>query len=465
LVNVYSKIFIFLNTFTPNLSDKNERSLYTFYLNKNISNNVYNILFNQQNVIFDKINFYFVSKKYINSNNTTNLFRSFFRVLNANYGFYLNFLSLKVKKNFLNFLKNTYLSGWKYCWIGIRFWIFSMAVGLSVVYYSMVIRCLPFNKVVFVWICFGMFLYWLLSGFVFFVKKYQFGKYTTVIQRFWRRTYIIFWLIEFSLFIIYLYLTINANQESFYMFDQIQVFKTHLFSWRLFLFKLFPITLLLISSYLFLLSLKWNILNKHLLWLSTISVLLIYTVWTEFYQFFHVINFYGNFNWIYDVDEKIWSLELESRKTRTVNHYVMLMSILKFWHIVFIFGFWIFFVLRSLEIGRIRYPIFSANLQNFIILYLFAWVNMYPWLKFILRKYMDMPYYWFYVNNRRLGVRVFFNDIKLFYLSILDYFSYSYNLIVFCKNNFFYWKLSNYENSCVSFRKVILKNLIISHLN
>jgi len=143
----------------------------------------------------------------------------------------------------------------------------------------------------------------------------------------------------------------------------------------------------------------------------------------------------------------------------------MLMSILKFWHIVFIFGFWIFFVLRSLEIGRIRYPIFSANLQNFIILYLFAWVNMYPWLKFILRKYMDMPYYWFYVNNRRLGVRVFFNDIKLFYLSILDYFSYSYNLIVFCKNNFFYWKLSNYENSFVSFRKVILKNLIISHLN
>jgi hypothetical protein len=75
-----------------------------------------------------------------------------------------------------------------------------------------------------------MFGYWLISGFVFFIKKYQFGKYTSVVQRFWRRTYILFWLIEITTFSVFLFLTINASQESFYMFDQISIFKTHLYS-------------------------------------------------------------------------------------------------------------------------------------------------------------------------------------------------------------------------------------------
>jgi len=292
----------------------------------------------------------------------------------------------------------------------------------------------------FIWISFLMFSYWLLSGFVFFIKKYQFGKYTTSIQRFWRRSYVLFWLIEFSLFSIYLYLTLNANQESFYMFDQIQFFKNHLYSWRLFLYKLFPLTFLLILSYLFLLSLKWNILSKHSVWLLLITIVLVYTIWIEFYQFFHVINYYSGFNWIYDLDDKIWSLELDVRKTRTVNHYVFLLLILKFWHIVFIIGFWIFFLLRSLELGRIRYPLISANIQNFVILYMFAWVSMYPWLKFIFRRYLDMPYYWFFINNRKLGYRVFINDISLYYYSIVDSCNFILsNLNPFANYKFFYW--------------------------
>jgi hypothetical protein len=333
------------------------------------------------------------------------------------------------------------------------------------VYYSIVIRCLPFTKVTFIWIVALMFSYWLISGFVFFVKKYQFGKYTSVIQRFWRRSYILFWILEFCVFGVYFYLTINANQESFYMFDQIQVFKTHLFSWRLFLIKLFPLTFLLIFGYLFLLSLKWNLFGKHVLWLSLITVLLTYIVWVEFYQFFHVVNYYGNLNWIYDVDDRGWTLELEPKKTRTVNHYVMFMLILKFWHIVFIFGFWVFFVLRSVEIGRIRYPMVAANLQNFVILYLFAWVFMYPWIKFIFRHYLDNPYYWFYVNNRRLGYRIFFSDLKLVYYSIIDYIWFNRNTSNFFNKDFFYWNLTNDDFNFDSYRKGVVKNIILSKIN
>jgi hypothetical protein len=57
-------------------------------------------------------------------------------------------------------------------------------MGFLIIYFTLVLKSLPFNKIVFCWIAVTMFGYWLISGFVFFIKKYQFGKYTSVIQRF-----------------------------------------------------------------------------------------------------------------------------------------------------------------------------------------------------------------------------------------------------------------------------------------
>ncbi len=466
------KIHDFFKTIVSKLDEERfeisqkELKFYNYFNLKNIREFYYSSIFLKNFFLIDLIWTFFFSKRYKIYNNV-NLFRSYFRVLQTNQGFYFNFNNFKDQSNFLNSLKITLFSGLKYVWAGLRIWILSLIIGLSIIYYSMVIRCLPFNKTVFVWIVVAMFSYWLLSGFVFFIKKYQFGKFTSAVQRFWRRSYILFWLLEFFLFGVFIYLTLNANQESFYMFDQIQIFKTHLYSWRLFLIKLFPLTFLLVFGYLFLLTIKWNILSKHTIWLVLITVLLTFVVWNEFYQFFHVVNFYGNFNWIYDIDEKVWSLELEPRKTRTVNHYVMLLIVLKFWHIVFIFGFWIFFVLRSLEIGRIRYPLLSANLQNFLILYLFAWVNMYPWIKFILRRYLDMPYFWFYINTRRLGYRTFTNDINLVYYALIDYFDFSFynSLSNIFNKSFFYWSVSDSNTLYSSFRKSYIKNHVIATLS
>jgi len=442
-----------------------EKSLlkYDFYSKNDSRLSINDFLFKEKSFLYvDLISYLYFSLKYVVSDNNTNLFRSYFRVLNTKNGFYFNFNSLKDNKTFLTTLKNIFMSGFKSIWLGLRFWLIPLVVGFIIVYYSMVLRCVPFNKIVAFWIIFGMLAYWILSGFVFFIKKYQYSKYTSAIQRFWRRSYILFWLIEFSLFLVYVYLTLNANQESFYMFDQIQAFKTHLFSWRSFLLKIFPLTILLLLGYFLLLSLKWNVLSKNSLLVTIITLIIVNTIWVEFYQFFHVVNYYGNFNWVYEADEKMWSLELEPRKTRTVNHYVMLLLLLKFWHIVLIVAFWVFFILRGLEIGRLRYPLLSANLQNFLILYLFAWVNMFPWIKFIFRRYIDMPYYWFYINNRDLGYRVFFNDIKLFYYGLVEFFSY-----LTLQNNLNYsfinWSLED-DNFLFSYRKSSIKNIIISSL-
>lgn len=396
----------------------------------------------------------------------TGLFRSYFRALSTNNGFYFAFNVLRNKSNLLYLIKTIFLSGFKYIWYGVRFWIFPLIVLLTVLYCTLVLKGLPFNKVMFTWIGIIMLLYWLVSGFVFFFKKYQFGKYTTAIQRFWRRSYILFWLIEGGVFLVFLFLTINASQESFYMFDQINIFKTHLYSWRFFFIKIFPLVLLILITYLLLVSLKWNIFSKHTLWLLILTLFLTYTVWLEFYQFYHVLNFYGNLNWIYDVDDHSWSLELEPRRTRIVNHYIMLLFILKFWHIIFIYGFWIFFVLRCWETKRIRYPLLSANFQNFIILYMFAWVFMYPWFKFFFRRFLDAPYYWFYVNNRKLGWRVLSNDFKLLYYSLLD--SFYFSKFNFLRNfnyyPFYYWNLSLSSNNFEIYRKHVIRDIVIKNL-
>jgi hypothetical protein len=329
----------------------------------------------------------------------------------------------------------------------------------------MYIRLLPFNKIVFSWILVSMFIYWLMSGFVFFVKKYQYGRFTSVIQRFWKRTYVLFWILEAVVFSVFFYLTLNASAEPVYMYDQIRIYKSHLFSWRYFLIKLIPSTLVILLGYYLLLSLKWNLFNKQNTVVLTITLLLLYILWLEFYQFFHIVNFFGNINWAFDYDEYIWSLDIDSRRTRLANNYIAICLLLKFWHFVFIFLFWVFFVLRVNEIGRIRYPLLVANVQNFIIIYMMSWAYMYPWFKFIFRKYLDVPYYWFYLNGRDLGTRVFFTDLKLFYYGIT-------NRLLSCLCNykvqrypFFYWINSSPLTSYSQYRKSIIRDSIITTFN
>ncbi len=371
------------------------------------------------------------------------------------------FFKFKFFKNISFLISNTFL-GVKSIWLHIRFWVIPLTLSILVFLNFMYVKALPFNKVIFLWTAVFMIFYWLISGFVFFVKKYQYGKYTSSIQRFWKRSYILFWLLETCLLLVFVYLTFTASQESFYMFDQIQVYKTHLFSWRLFLSKNIPVIILISLGYFLILTVKWNTFSKHSVWLLIITFLLTYVIWIEFYQFYHIVNFYGNLNWVYDFDDKLWNLELEARRTRIVNNYVMLLLILRFWHLMFVYIFWLFFVLRGCEIKRLRYPLLAANFQNLIILYIMNWITMYPWFKLTVRKYLNQPYTAFNVNNRTLFLRVFFNDIKLYLLNLLE--SDVFLFKNYFRKDFFYfieWNQTLYNQHI---RKHYIKNTVISNL-
>lgn len=389
-----------------------------------------------------------------------NIFNINFRINQVSWGFYY----LDNNKSFgLNLFFNSFLTGFRSIWQALRFWIIGLILFLLSAYYLLYIRALPINKIVFEWILIIMFLYWLLSGFVFFIKKYQYSKFTSVIQRFWKRSYILFWLIESGVFLVFFYLTINSTAEPVYMYDQIRPLKTFLFSWRLFLLKILPIVFLILLGYFLHLSLKWNLYNKQSAIVLIITLLIIYIVWLEFYQFFHVINFYGNLFWSYDSDEFLWNLEVDFRRTRLQNNYIAICLMAKFWHLVFIFVFWVFFILRVSETSRIRYPLLVANLQNFIILYIMSWLYMLPWLKFAFRRHLSINYYWFFSNFRQLGLRVFFYDIKLFFYSIFNnLFSvsgYSFN------SSFFYWHGYNFNEDYNQYKGNFIRDYFIQILN
>jgi hypothetical protein len=390
-------------------------------------------------------NFYIRNKKINNLFNLKNVFTG------------------KYENNYKKNSKNIYW-GFLSFWKAIKIWSFSLII-LSVSFYVLLIkRSCVLPQTLFFWVSFSMLLYWLLSGFVFFVKKYQFSRYTSVIQRFWRRTYILFWLIESGLLLVFFYLMINSSQESFYMFDQGYFLKTHLFSWKLFIFKCILVVSLITYSYLLLLNLKWSVFNKNIINLIILTTLLLYLVWTEFYQIYWVSNFYANFSWLYDVDESVWSLEFDGRRTRILNHYIMVLFLLKFWHIVFIFGCWVFFLLRANELDTITYPLYSFNFQNFIILFLMMWLFMYPWFRHTYHWISEIPYYWFYVDTH----------VSFYKILIIDAYNFYYNCILniikittfdnFTQSSFLNWFFIDGVQDYNVFIKSTIKNEILKNL-
>lgn len=463
---VYVYLLRILLSFVNSLSSKTNKfgNDTSNVLKKNIKIQNVNINNTLNSKIFFLLDYFFLNTTLKSFRN--NLFTSFrvnFRLNQTSWNFY----STKYQNtNILNVYFLSFLSGLRSLWGILRFWIIGLFLFLFSAYYLLYIRALPVNKIIFEWILIVMFLYWLLSGFVFFIKKYQYSKFTSVIQRFWKRSYILFWLIETGVFLTFFYLTLNASSEPVYMYDQIRPLKTFLFSWRLFLLKILPVILLILLGYFLHLSLKWNIYNKQSAVILSITLLIIYLVWLEFYQFFHVINFYGNLFWVYDPDEFLWNLEVDFRRTRLQNNYIAVCLMAKFWHLVFIFVFWVFFILRISETSRIRYPLLVANLQNFIILYIMSWLYMIPWLKFTFRKFLSVPYYWFFTSFRNIGLRVFFYDIKLFFFSVTNLSSNLSNFSnTYFSKPFFYWNSITLSENYNQYKGNMIRDYFILLLN
>ena len=431
-----------------------------------------NSIFQTYNYILNDFNFltsdkFFLSQISIQYKNFFfDNFRVVFRLNFFKNGFYMLYQNLYYRDNYFNIL-NSFLYGWLSVLNFVSKWFMPISLLGLFVYYSLIIKSLPFNKILFVWCALFMTFYWIISGFVFFFKKYQYGKFTSVIQRFWKRTLILFWLIEGGLLLVFVFLILNSNVYLYNGVNQMQIFQTHLFSWKIFLMKLMPTTILLLTTYLFLLNNKWQPLNKNIFLIIFLTFLLLYITWVEFYQFYHLMSYYNNLSWSYEFADKFWVIKPDLRKTAQTNHIVSILLILKFWHVLFVLGVWLFFVLRSEESGRSRYPLIAANFLNFVMLYLLTWAYMYPWFKWFFRRYFQYSYKWFYQNNRSLSLRLIYNDLKILFISCLDCLDNFKNYYVLYTYNFttlFSFKPANQAVGFGDFNKKFVYSSILADI-
>ena len=305
----------------------------------------------------------------------------------------------------------------------IKLWLVSLLVSVPLIITLFFLRDIPINKHLFAILSLLAFTYLLVSGFVFFLKKYRYGKYTTAMHRFWRRSFSIFWALEGFLFVVFMYLTVLANQEPFFMYDNIQFFKDYTYSWRLFLSENIIVLLIATLLHLVLIRVKDITGQKLSIIILAVSVLYFFLTYVEFYQFYYTVSHYNPTVWVFDYEFSKWYIDFETtqtKRTRILLHFVTICLIAKFWHFIFILIFWVFSVSKWIQFSTISYQLMGANLQNAIILYLLNWILMYPWAKVAFRKFLYRHYKWLYVNLRSIGSRVFYNDIII-------YTSYSYS--------------------------------------
>lgn len=331
-----------------------------------------------------------------------------------------------VKVFLLNYFNNFFF---KSIFFFFKYWVVSFILSVSILIILLVNRLIPFNKFIFMLVSVGFFIYILISGFIFFFKKYRYGKYTSAMNRFWRRTFSIFWLLEGFLFIIFLYLVIFSSQESFFMYDNQQAFKDFTYSWRDFIQESSIVMSIIIILYKFQLRLKDLSYIKIFILLLAVTVVLLILTWVEFYQFYYVVMHYNGVDWLFDDETNLWVIEPEIKKTRIMLHFLTICLIAKFWHFVFILAFWIFTVTRWIQSNNIFYSLYGANIQNFIILYLLNCIIMYSWLKLSIRNQLYRGYLWTYTNFRITKLKLFIIEFENYACALVNlFYTYLYSL-------------------------------------
>lgn len=295
-----------------------------------------------------------------------------------------------------------------------------VALTLSILYfmYTVFFFKVQFLKQLSVWFVVGMLYFWLMSGFNFFVKRYQFGKFTSQIQRFWKRTNTCFWLIEGFLILLFFYYFLNSSQEPLYMYDYSAINQEFLVSLQVIFVNIVLLSVVIYFMYFTLLRINSNSWTQLNIYLLIISVFVFFSFFLETYQFYYIISSFNERLWIFNEEENLWMIDVENPILRTKHQYLFVCLIAKYWHFLFIFLSWVFFLIKSFERRKVTYVLFGANLQNMVLLYVLNFACYIQWFKWLYRRFFDLPYTWFFTNiDNKFFFRLFF-EVKLLVLNL-----------------------------------------------
>lgn len=277
--------------------------------------------------------------------------------------------------------------------------ILSLILSLIYLIYTIYFFQIQFLKQLSIWFIIGIIFYWLISGFNFFIKHYQFGKFTSQIQRFWKRTNTYFWLIEGFLILLFFYYFLNSSQEPLYMYDYSSINQEYLVSLTSIYSSLVILSFIIYLMYTTLLLLNYTTWAQQSVYLLIITVFVFFTFFIETYQFYYLLNSFSEKIWFFNEELNIWLLTQDNPIIRCKHYYLMIYLIAKYWHFLFIFLSWVFFMAKNIEKRSTNYVLFGANLQNLILLFILNISCYAQWLKWFYRRFYDMPYKWFFINS------------------------------------------------------------------
>lgn len=295
-----------------------------------------------------------------------------------------------------------------------------IAVLLSFLYmfYTIYFFQIQFLKQLAIWLVIGLIFYWLISGFNFFIKHYQFGKFTSQIQRFWKRTNTYFWLIEGFLILLFFYYFLNSSQEPLYMYDYSALNQEYLVSLNIIYCNTVVLAFIIYLMYIILFQLNFTSWYQQALYLTIVSSFIFFTFFIETYQFYYLLNSFSEKIWVFNEENNMWLLTQEAPIMRCKHYYLMVYLVAKYWHFLFIFLSWVFFMAKNLEKKQTNYVLFGANLQNLILLFILNLSCYAQWLKWFYRRFYDIPYKWFFVSSFYQNILAFFNELYFIYLNL-----------------------------------------------
>lgn len=263
-------------------------------------------------------------------------------------------------------------------------------------------------------LAFGLF-----SGFNFFIKRYQYGKFTSAVQRFWKRTNAYFWLLEGFLFLIFFYYYLNSSQEPHYMFDESALNQNQLVSVLSSGFESYVVLLYLIAHLQYC-QLKLPTMQQRQLWTHFLIITagMLFILLNESYQFYYAVNKFTEYTWVFSEVDNTWSQDVDISRLRVKYQYLIFCLLLKYWHFIFIFLSWVFIVLKCWELNKVSYNLLALASQNALILFCLNLFFYFNWAKWLVRRFYDTAYYWFFTNPNEFFFESFLNEITLLVIEV-----------------------------------------------
>lgn len=297
-----------------------------------------------------------------------------------------------------------------------------MYLLFSLFLYKHIVIFLPKNAVSLLF--FVNFSYIFLNIWYYFINIYKYSVYTTSNQRFWKRTFMLFWVIEGFLFFIFIYLWLITPQETSFFMDPYVQNNFFFFIRKEFIIYVIPL-LLAIKSWFFLSFFKRK--NSISIYIASVVIVIssIYLLLIEFFKLLQIFNFLysmdvifldsvvfdkkggffidnNQFKFVYGSDASavdnisilsggIHGSSRDVSCSRTSVFYFNLIFLLKFWHFAFILTLSLLSIQKLLNNGTLSMDSISFNLQNYIYLLFFFYLNFIFFFKkyfYIFLKYV-----------------------------------------------------------------------------